>query len=75
MSKKFGALPPPGIEWQIGKTAASISFVGNAEAFLKTCRDEQKSRLLSEVIKKVKGGSVVLQEWLAVEEYLDKQPF
>lgn len=26
-----GALPPPGLEWQMGKTAASILFVREAE--------------------------------------------
>jgi len=73
MDRKFGALLPPGIKWQTGKTAASISFVNSAERFLTTCRDEQKSRLLRESVQKVKDGSLILQESLTAEEYLDKQ--
>ena len=75
MARKLGALPPPGMAWQMGKTAASITFVRNAELFLETCQDEEKSRLLREAIQKVKDGSIVLQEWLTAEEYLNKQLF
>jgi len=74
MVRIFDALPPPGMEWQIGKTAASISFVNDADRFLATCQDEQQSRVLRDVIQKVKDGSLVLQEWLTAEECLNKQP-
>lgn len=70
---KFGALPPPGAAWQIGKTAASISFVNNAEAFLKTCQEEEKAEILRSAIQKVKDGSLVLQDLLTAEEYLVQQ--
>ena len=69
---KFGALPPPGFEWQIGKTAASITFVGDAEAFLETCLDAKKVDLLRQAIDKIKDGSLVLENWLTVDDYLNQ---
>lgn len=73
MTEKFDALPPPGLEWQIGKTAASIDFVNSAEVFLQTCQDEKKADSLLKAIQKVKDGSLVLQDWLTAEEYLAQQ--
>lgn len=70
---KFDALPPSGMEWQIGKTAASISFVNDAERFISTCQDTSKMELLREAIQKVKNGELVLQNWLTAEEYLNQQ--
>jgi len=70
VTKTFGALPPLGFEWQNGKTAASIAFVGSAETFLETCQDIKKADLLHQAIAKVKDGSLMLQNWLTAEEYL-----
>jgi len=72
MPRKFGALPPPGMEWQIGKTVASIRFVNGTEVFLETCQDTDKAELLREAILKVKNGELVLYDWLTPEEYLDQ---
>ncbi len=72
MSRKFGALPPPGMEWQIGKTAASIRFVNDTERFLETCQDTHKAELLREAIRQVKNGGLVLSSWISPEEYLDQ---
>lgn len=66
----FGAMPPPGLAWQIGKTAASIAFVNSAEAFLETCQDANKVALLRQAIERVKNSSLVLTNWLTPEEYL-----
>ena len=73
MTNKYGALPPPGLEWQVGKTAASISFVYDAEIFLKSCHDTKKTDLLLAAIQQVKDGSLVFNEWTTPEEYLDKK--
>ena len=72
MSRKFGALPPPGMEWQIGKTAASIRFVNDTERFLETYRDTDKAELLREAVRQVKNGELELSNWLSPEEYLDQ---
>lgn len=72
MSRKFGALPPPGMEWQIGKTAASIRFVNDTERFLETCQDTDKAELLRGVVRRIKNGELVLSNWLSPEEYLDQ---
>jgi len=58
--KKFGmgALPPPGLEWQMGKTAASIFFVKEAESAI--------GWLLSQ-IEAVKKGELVLYDEVSVE--------
>lgn len=70
---RFGALPPPSLEWQLGKTAASILFVNDAEIFISTCQDEKKIELLHAAIKDVKSGQLVLREWLTPEKYLEQK--
>lgn len=71
MIKKFDALPPPGVEWQIGKTAASISFVNDAERYI-----AKRSNLLDEIkqlkkaIQEIKKGKRVLDQRLTVEDFL-----
>ena len=70
---RHGALPPPGAAWQAGKTAASISFVNDAQKYLATCQDEKKAQLLLEATRRVRNGEWVLKDWLTAEEYLDQQ--
>lgn len=72
MDRKFGALLPPGMEWQIGKTAASIAFVNETETFLRICEDVHNSELLRAAVEKVKSGELVLEDWLTPQEYLDQ---
>ncbi len=69
----FGALPPLGSEWILGKTAASILFVGEAENYL-SCSgvgDEEDARIIVKAIKDVKDGKLVLNEDISVGAYLD----
>ena len=73
MKWALGALPPPGAAWQVGKTAASISFVNDAEKFLATCQHEKKAQLLLEATRRVRSGEWVLKDWLTAQEYLDQQ--
>ena len=73
MEWALGALSPPGAAWQAGKTAASISFVNDAEKFLATCQDEKKAQLLLEATRRVRSGEWVLEDWLTAKEYLDQQ--
>ena len=49
---KGGALPPAGLEWQIGKTAIAILFVRNAENYITH---------LKGIIEKVKSGEITLE--------------
>ena len=67
----LGALPPPGAQWQMGKTAASISFVIDAEKFLAECKDQEKIKLLQEAVQRVKNSEWILEDWLTAREYLD----
>ena len=73
MGWRHGALPPPDAAWQVGKTAASISFVIDAEKFLATCQDEKNAQLLLEATRRVRNGEWVLEDWLTAQEYLDQQ--
>lgn len=66
----FGALPPEGQEWTIGKTAASINFVHAAEKYLETCNNEEDAGRLKEKINRIKNGKEVLTDWLSVEKAL-----
>lgn len=68
-----GALPPSGFEWQIGKTAASISFVNDAERYITACSNADEIELLKKVVQDVKEGKRVLDQWLTVEEFLAKE--
>ena len=76
-----GALPPPRMEWQIGKSAASISFVRDAEHFLATMPIakfsfdiEQQHEALRQYISLVRAGQVVPSDWLTVEQFLANPP-
>lgn len=71
MTRTFGALPPSGAEWQLGKTPASIRFVTEAE--------ELKARLegnpdaiakLDEVIQEIMAFSRALKKFLDPEKYI-----
>jgi hypothetical protein len=70
VTRKFGALPPPGVEWQIGKTAASISFVNDAERYIVGCNNADEIERLKKAAQEVKEGKRVLDQWLTVEEFL-----
>ena len=70
---RHGTLPPVRAAWQAGKTAASISFVIDAEKFLATCQDEKNAQLLLEATRRVRNGEWVLEDWLTAQEYLDQQ--
>jgi len=73
VARKYAALAPPGLEWQIGKTAASISFVNETNTFLMTCNDSHEAALLRDAVEKVKSGLWILLDWLTPQEYLDQQ--
>ena len=69
-----GALPPPGMEWQIGKTATSMLYVKNTEAYLASLPQakfsfdiEARHELLRTRIARVKSGELVL-EWFSDTE-------
>lgn len=58
----LGALPPPGLEWQMGKTAASITFVNKTEAYIAS--ESHRLSRLRELVEKVKAGNIVVTEWI-----------
>jgi hypothetical protein len=66
-----GANPPPGVEWQLGKTAASIRFVNDAENFIASGNaSEDDIQLLREAVSAVRSGERVLTQWVNVETFL-----
>lgn len=71
---KTGALLPPGLNWQMGKTAASIAFVNESDAYMLSCSDPNSIIALSDAIAKVKSGELVLTEWTSPAEYLKSLP-
>lgn len=66
----LGALPPKRSLWKIGKTAASIAFVQEAEAFLEGCADPETRNLLEDEICEIKSGKKDLTDWLTVSDFL-----
>lgn len=73
MSNKFGlgALPPQGMEWQIGKTAATISFVKEADQYLLGKPRISPVVMLQKYVERLKSGEDSLSEWLTVEDYMN----
>lgn len=57
----LGANPPPNFEWQIGKTAGSISFVNRAQAAILELQAE---------VERVKKGDVVVTVNLEPSQFL-----
>lgn len=72
MSRGTGALPPPNMAWQMGKTAASIRFVGDAQRYLESCQDEEQRQRLEEAIDKVRKGELVMDNWTTPKQFLAK---
>lgn len=59
------------VQWQIGKTVASIDFVKKAEEFLRTCQDESIAEHIRDIVQQMKAGAIVLVAEITVEEYLE----
>lgn len=65
----FGALPPPGREWEMGKTAAAIRFVHDAEAILsESSLSSETSQRLRDWAEQVKSGVL-----LETDHFLTRQ--
>ncbi len=67
---KLGAMSPPNSEWEIGKTAATISFVKEAEKFLLTAPRVSPVKALEAYTARLKSGQEILTEFKTVEEFL-----
>jgi len=63
-----GANPPPGMEWQLDKTTASIAFYYKAEAYLKVCKDDEALTLLKKVMEEVKSGKRVVDQYISDDQ-------
>jgi hypothetical protein len=69
MERVYGAMPPPGKEWTIGKTAGAISFVGDAEAILAESKlSSETAQRLRDWVERVKAG-----EPLDADHFLTRQ--
>jgi hypothetical protein len=69
----FNLNPPNEFRWQIGKTAATIKFVNDAENYINKYSLCAKSiNVLNDYIKQLKDGREILMEWYTVEEFLTK---
>ncbi|MEX2145280.1 MAG: hypothetical protein WD712_02830 [Candidatus Spechtbacterales bacterium] len=69
MSDNFGALPSEDKEWQLGKSAASIRFVKQAEECMNNCSPENQETL-REAISRVKSEDLEFIDWVTPEEFL-----
>jgi hypothetical protein len=56
-----GSLPPPGMEWQVGKTAASIRWVAHLEEAKGDSGTAQKA--VQDVIDALKSGTMMAREF------------
>ena len=71
MTRQFtlGARPPPGAEWQMGKTAASICFVGDAERILAESKlSSETAQRLRDRVEKIKRGEEVIKRFMTEQE-------
>lgn len=68
-----GARVPSGSQWQMGKTAASIKFVHDAEQFLLGCADVESITLLKDRIEKIKTGEFILSTWTKLPDYMEAE--
>lgn len=69
--RKFvgGALPPPGREWEIGKTAASIKYVHSGERILAEGKlSTNTAQKLRDKIEQIKRGEYVVQSYLTDQQ-------
>ncbi len=70
----FGSHPPPGKEWQIDKTAATLDFIRRAEQALATQADlepDEKYKLEAK-IERLKDGSESLDDGETLDGWLDR---
>ncbi|MEK7603610.1 MAG: hypothetical protein AAB461_00635 [Patescibacteria group bacterium] len=72
MMEKTGCLFLSDFEWQRGKTAASISFVRNAEQYIINCDNKDEIKRLRKAILKIKEGKLELFKYLTPKEFIDK---
>lgn len=72
-TQSFGAVAPPGLEWQEGKTAATISFVNEASLYLAGKPRVSPIQMLERYVEKLKSGKEQLTEWLTVEEFMNSE--
>ena len=70
MAQGTGALPPKGVEWQVGKTAASIKFVNDAHMYIAHNTDVVLIGALTDAIRKINSGELVMTEWTTPHQYL-----
>ena len=68
-----GAMPPPDLNWQIGKTAATISFVQEAMAYMVDKPRVSPIQMLERYVEQLKSGKKQLTEWLTVEEFMNSE--
>lgn len=73
MARKFGGLFLSDFEWQRGKTAASVSFVRDAEQYIANCSDAYKISMLKKAVKKIKDGKLELYKGITAEEFIAKR--
>ena len=69
-----GANPPPGQEWQIGKTAATIKFVLEAEVEMVRRPDMTNGEgyTLLMLVERLKSGEESLDEEESVDTWLER---
>lgn len=67
-----GANPPQQSGWQVGKTAASIAFVNEAEAGGPFAMSDREWQLLDAMVKRLKNGSESLTDFQTVSNWLDR---
>lgn len=69
-----GALLPPNLEWQVGKTVASIDFVNRIEQFIKDNPQHKNVEMLRKLMQQVIEGTVIFNKPVNLEPYLQDIP-
>jgi len=74
--RKFGALPPADKAWEVGKTAATIRFVREAEEYIQSGQAEadgiqpNQALELGRAVRDLKSGERTLTRLITVKDFL-----
>ena len=62
--------PAPETSWQMGRTAADVSFVNLAANYLQTATNRKEIAKLKAEIDAIRKGTKKLTDWITIEEFL-----
>ena len=69
----YGAMPPPGLEWMMGKTVMTMDFVRTAEGILAQSKlSSETAQRLRDWVERVKDGKDLITEPLTEQQIVTR---